>query len=283
MTASGLEETGSGVPIVFVHEFAGDHRSWEPQVRFLSRWFRCITFNARGYPPSDVPEDPARYSQARARDDIRDVLAHLGIERAHIVGLSMGGFATLHFGMAYPSRARSLLIASCGYGADPDRQAEFQAEMEATAERIEQESMAQFAKSYALGPARVQLQNKDPRGWSEFATQLASHSTRGSALTMRGVQKQRPSLWSLRDSMRKMTVPSLIMMGDEDDPCLEPGLMIKRTIATAGLAVLPRSGHAINLEEPDEFNRIAYGFISAVETERWGPRDHRAAFRSVSY
>jgi pimeloyl-ACP methyl ester carboxylesterase len=278
-----LEETGSGVPIVFVHEFAGDHRSWEPQVRFLSRWFRCITFNARGYPPSDVPEDPARYSQARARDDIRDVLAHLGIERAHIVGLSMGGFATLHFGMAYPSRARSLLIASCGYGADPDRQAEFQAEMEATAERIEQESMAQFAKSYALGPARVQLQNKDPRGWSEFATQLASHSTRGSALTMRGVQKQRPSLWSLRDSMRKMTVPSLIMMGDEDDPCLEPGLMIKRTIATAGLAVLPRSGHAINLEEPDEFNRIAYGFISAVETERWGPRDHRAAFRSVSY
>jgi pimeloyl-ACP methyl ester carboxylesterase len=278
-----LEETRSGVPIVFVHEFAGDHRSWEPQVRFLSRWFRCITFNARGYPPSDVPEDPARYSQARARDDIRDVLAHLGIERAHIVGLSMGGFATLHFGMAYPSRARSLLIASCGYGADPDRQAEFQAEMEATAERIEQESMAQFAKSYALGPARVQLQNKDPRGWSEFATQLASHSTRGSALTMRGVQKQRPSLWSLRDSMRKMTVPSLIMMGDEDDPCLEPGLMIKRTIATAGLAVLPRSGHAINLEEPDEFNRIAYGFISAVETERWGPRDHRAAFRSVSY
>jgi pimeloyl-ACP methyl ester carboxylesterase len=278
-----VEETGSGVPIVFVHEFAGDHRSWEPQVRFLSRWFRCITFNARGYPPSDVPEDPARYSQARARDDIRDVLAHLGIERAHIVGLSMGGFATLHFGMAYPSRARSLLIASCGYGADPDRQAEFQAEMEATAERIEQESMAQFAKSYALGPARVQLQNKDPRGWSEFATQLASHSTRGSALTMRGVQKQRPSLWSLRDAMRKMTVPSLIMMGDEDDPCLEPGLMMKRTIATAGLAVLPRSGHAINLEEPDEFNRIAYGFITAVETERWGPRDHRAAFRSVSY
>jgi pimeloyl-ACP methyl ester carboxylesterase len=274
-----LEVTGSGVPIVFVHEFAGDHRSWEPQVRFLSRWFRCITFNARGYPPSDVPEDATRYSQARARDDIRDVLAHFGIERAHIVGLSMGGFATLHFGMAYPSRARSLLIAACGYGADPNRQAEFQAEMEATAGRIEQESMAEFAKSYAVGPARVQLQNKDPRGWSEFATQLAGHSTRGSALTMRGVQKQRPSLWSLRDAMRKMSVPTLIVTGDEDDPCLEPGLMMKRTIATAGLAVIPRSGHAINLEEPDEFNRIAYDFITAVETGRWSPRDHRAVFR----
>jgi pimeloyl-ACP methyl ester carboxylesterase len=276
-----LEEIGSGVPIVFAHEFAGDHRSWEPQVRFLSRWFRCITFNARGYPPSDVPEDPARYSQARARDDIRDVLAHSGIDRAHIVGLSMGGFATLHFGLAYPSRARSLLIASCGYGADPARQTEFQAEMEATAGRIERESMAEFAKSYALGPARVQLQNKDPRGWREFATQLAGHSTRGSALTMRGVQKQRPSLWSLRDAMRNMSVPTLIVAGDEDDPCLEPGLMMKRTIATAGLAVIPRSGHVINLEEPDEFNRIAYGFITAVETGRWSPRDHRAVFPSV--
>ena len=274
-----FEETGSGVPVVFVHEFAGDHRSWESQVRFLSRWFRCITFNARGYPPSDVPEDATRYSQARARDDILDVLAHLRIERAHIVGLSMGGFATLHFGLAYPSRARSLLIAACGYGANPNRQAEFQAEMEATAARIEQESMAEFAKSYALGPARVQLQNKDPRGWSEFATQLADHSTRGAALTMRGVQKQRPSLWSLRSAMRNMSLPTLIVTGDEDDPCLEPALMMKRTIATAGLAVIPRTGHAVNLEEPDAFNRIAYDFITAVETGRWRPRDPRAVFR----
>ena len=275
------EETGSGVPIVFVHEFAGDHRSWEPQVRFLSRWFRCITFNARGYPPSDVPEDPAQYSQARARDDVRDVLNHFAIERAHIVGLSMGGFATLHFGLAYPARARSLLITSCGYGADPARQKAFQAEMEATARRIEHETMAEFAKGYALGPARVQLQNKDPRGWREFAAQLADHSTQGSALTMRGVQKQRPSLWSLRDAMRTMSVPTLIVAGDEDDPCLEPGLMMKRTIATAGLAVIPRTGHAVNLEEPDEFNRIVYSFITAVDTGRWSPRDHRAVFPSV--
>ena len=285
MTDDGVrlyfEETGSGVPVVFVHEFAGDHRSWEPQVRFFSRWFRCITFNARGYPPSDVPEDATRYSQARARDDIRDVLAHLRIERAHIIGLSMGGFATLHFGLAYPSRALSLLIASCGYGADPDRQAEFQAEMEVTAAQIERESMAEFAKSYALGPARVQLQNKDPRGWTEFAHQLADHSTRGSALTMRGVQKLRPSLWSLRNSMRNLSVPTLIMAGDEDEPCLEPALMIKRTIATAGLAVIPRSGHTINLEEPDEFNRLAYAFITAAETGRWNPRDPRAVFPST--
>ena len=274
------EDTGSGVPVIFVHEFAGDRRSWELQVRSLSRWFRCITFNARGYPPSDVPDDVAHYSQARARDDIRDVLTHLRIERAHIIGLSMGAFATLHFGLTYPSRAKSLMIASCGYGADPDRQAEFQDEMEATAARIERESMARFAWTYAIGPARVQLQNKDPRGWSEFVAQLAEHSTSGSALTMRGVQKRRPSLWSLRDAMRTLEVPTLIVVGDEDEPCLEPALMMKRTIGTAGLAVIPKSGHTVNLEEPDAFNRMAYGFISTVEAGRWTTRDPRAVFRS---
>jgi pimeloyl-ACP methyl ester carboxylesterase len=274
------EETGSGVPVIFVHEFAGDRRSWEPQVRSLSRWFRCITFNARGYPPSDVPEDEGHYSQARARDDIRDVLTHLRIERAHVIGLSMGGFATLHFGLTYPSRAKSLMIASCGYGADPERQREFRDEMEATAARIERESMATFAKTYALGPARVQLQNKDPRGWSEFAAQLAEHSTPGSVLTMRGVQKRRPSLWSLRDTMRSLDVPTLIVAGDEDEPCLEPALMMKRAIATAGLAVIPRSGHALNLEEPDTFNRLAYSLITTVEGGRWTARDPRAVFRS---
>src|SRR6185437_11282534 len=87
------EEVGSGVPVIFVHEFAGDHRSWEPQLRHFARRYRCIAYNARGYPPSEVPEDPERYSQARARDDILAVLDRLGIERAHVVGLSMGAFA----------------------------------------------------------------------------------------------------------------------------------------------------------------------------------------------
>jgi pimeloyl-ACP methyl ester carboxylesterase len=174
--------------------------------------------------------------------------------------------------------ARSLLIASCGYGAQPERQAQFKAEMEATATRIERESMAEFAKSYAVGPARVQYQDKDPRGWSEFVAQLAEHSTLGSALTMRGVQKQRPSLWSLREAMQSMSVPTLIVAGDEDEPCHEPALMMKRAIATAALAVIPRCGHTINLEESDEFNRMAHGFVTAVEAGRWSARDPRAVF-----
>ena len=98
------EDTGTGFPIVFVHEFAGDFRSYEAQVRYFARRYRCIAYNARGYPPSDVPDDEQAYSQDRARDDVRAVLDGLRIDQAHIVGISMGGFATLHFGMAYPSR-----------------------------------------------------------------------------------------------------------------------------------------------------------------------------------
>src|SRR6185312_7916600 len=122
------EEVGAGYPIVFVHEFAGDYRSYETQLRFFARRYRCIAYNARGYPPSDVPEDFVRYSQARARDDIRAVLDALAIEKAHIVGISMGGFAVLHFGFAYPERASALVVAGCGYGAQPDKRQQFHEE-----------------------------------------------------------------------------------------------------------------------------------------------------------
>jgi pimeloyl-ACP methyl ester carboxylesterase len=90
------EEAGSGTPMVFVHEYAGDHRAWEMQLRFFSRRYRCIAYAARGYPPSEVPADPAKYSQDRATDDIAAIITGLGLGQAHVVGLSMGGFATLH-------------------------------------------------------------------------------------------------------------------------------------------------------------------------------------------
>ena len=275
------EETGAGAPIVFVHEFAGDSRSWEAQVRHFGRRYRCITYHARGYPPSDVPDDGEKYSQARARDDIKAVLDALRIDKAHVVGLSMGGFAALHFGFSYPERARSLVVAGCGYGAAPEQRAQFAAETEAVARRFEELGMAKAAATYARGPARVQLQNKDPRGWQEFAEQFAQHSARGAALTMRGVQNRRPSLYDLTDAMASLKVPTLIMTGDEDWPCLEPALLMKRTIAGAALVVLPNSGHAINLEEPAAFNAHLDDFFHVVDAGRWPLRDPRAMAGSI--
>ncbi len=274
------EETGTGIPIVFVHEFAGDHRSWEPQVRHFSHRYRCITYNARGYPPSDVPEGE-KYSQDRARDDIRSVLDALRIDKAHIVGLSMGGFATLHFGFTYPERTRSLVVGGCGYGASPDKREQFAQESEAAAKRFEEIGMAKAAEAYALGPTRVQFQNKDPRGWKEFADQLAGHSTEGAARTMRGVQKRRPSLFDLVDKMATITAPTLVITGDEDWPCLEPGLLMKRTIPTAGLVIMANTGHTINIEEPAAFNTHVADFLHAVDVGAWPKRDPRAMATAI--
>ena len=275
------EEAGTGTPIVFVHEFADDHRGYEAQIRYFARRYRCIAYNARGYPPSEVPDDPARYSQDRARDDIRDVLDALAMPKAHIVGISMGGFATLHFGLAYPERALSLVVAGCGYGAEPGKRQQFLDETTKTAALIEGAGMKVASQTYAIGPARVQFQNKDPRGWAEFAARLAEHSTLGSANTMRGVQARRPSLWDLRDRMGNLEVPILIMTGDEDEPCLEPSLLMKRTIPTAALMTFPNTGHALNLEEPDLFNRTCAEFFHQVESGRWPRRDPRSVTGSI--
>ncbi|MBW8269945.1 alpha/beta fold hydrolase [Caldovatus aquaticus] len=266
------EEVGSGTPMVFVHEFAGDLRSWEPQLRFFGRRYRCVAFNARGYPPSAVPSDPQAYSQDRATDDIAAVIKGLNLAPAHVVGLSMGAFATLHLGLRHPELARSLVAAGVGYGAEPGKRAQFRAEVEATAARISAEGMAKMAAVYARGPTRLIHAEKDPRGYAEFQAQLAGHSTEGSALTMLGVQRERPSLFDLADRFRALRLPTLVLCGDEDDPTLEPGLFLKRTIPAAALMVLPKCGHAINLEEPDAFNRAVLDFVTLVDAGRWTAR-----------
>jgi pimeloyl-ACP methyl ester carboxylesterase len=205
----------------------------------------------------------------------------LSIDRAHLIGLSMGGFTTLHLVMSHPDRVRSAVVAGAGYGAQPERAEAFRTESMLTAAAFAAEGAAQVAERYAVGPARVQFQNKNPRGWAEFAAALAEHSDLGSALTMRGVQAARPSLYALTDELAKVRIPILVMVGDEDDGCLEPALMLKRTIPTAGLAVLPRTGHTANLEEPDVFNAAVDRFLAAVARGAWPPRDPRSVSESI--
>jgi pimeloyl-ACP methyl ester carboxylesterase len=275
------EEAGAGTPIVFVHEFAGDVRSWEPQLRHFARRYRCIAYNARGYPPSEVPAGVESYSQARARDDIRAVLDALKIERAHIVGLSMGANATLHFGLAYPQRALSLTFAGGGYGSHPATYAKFQQDSRANAETIRGRGMAHFVDTYGHGPTRVQFQNKDPRGFEEYLRQFREHPAEGAANTLLGVQARRPSFYDMTAEIARLEVPLLVMTGDEDEPSVEASLMIKRCAPAAGLAVLPKSGHGINLEEPELFNRLLEDFLHQVEAGRWTRRDPRSTLASI--
>jgi pimeloyl-ACP methyl ester carboxylesterase len=271
------EDTGTGDPIVFVHEFAGDHRSWEQQVRFFSHRYRCITYSARGYLPSDVPDDAGAYSQARVAADIADVMDGLKIDKAHVVGLSMGGFATLHFGLTYPGRALSLVAAGAGAGSDPDYHARFKREAVETADMIEARGMEAFAEIYGGAATRKTLRDKDPRGFAEFQRQLAEHSAKGSANTMRGYQGTRPSLYDFETRFAAMTVPTLFVVGDEDDHCLKPSVFLKGVIPSSGLAVLPKTGHAVNLEDPAQFNGLVADFLAQVEHGCWPVRDMSTA------
>jgi pimeloyl-ACP methyl ester carboxylesterase len=269
------EEVGSGLAVVFVHEFAADSRTWEAQLHFFARRYRCIAFNARGYPPSDVPTDPALYGQEHATDDIVAVLDHLGIERAHIVGLSMGGAATLHFGLRHPARAFGLVATSAGSGALKSERERFIAGAHATADALESGGMATMVDEMKNSPTRVQLLAKDPRAWAEFCRYLGEHSPLGSALTLRNYQAKRASLFDLKEAFAAMTVPTLLVCGDEDAPVLDVNLFLKRTLPAAGLWVVPQTGHSVNLEEPDAYNRVLLDFFGAVERGRWKPLAQR--------
>lgn len=270
------EDTGKGTPIVFVHEYASDLREWETQVRHFSRDYRCVTFNARGYPPSDVPERDDQYGQDAAVCDIGAVLDHLELDRAFLVGLSMGAGASLHFTLRYPDRVHGLVFASGGSGSEPSTRQRFLVDALQAADLLEKEGMQPLVDGLSYGATRIQLLNKDPRSWEDFRKHLGEHSTRGSALTMRNYQALRPSLHDFEPQLRALKVPTLIVAGDEDDPVLETALFIKRWMPGAGLIVLPKTGHAVNLEEPELFNQSMRHFLSTVERGRWAPRDPRA-------
>ncbi len=265
------EEAGGGTPIVFVHEYAGDWRTWEPQMRHFARAHRCITFSQRGYPPSDVPTDPAKYSQDLQRDDVVALLDGLKIAKAHIVGHSMGAATALHVGIRYPERCLSVTAAGCGYGSSPDP-AVVEATREAsreTAKMFETEAFPVAAAKYADGATRQTHKHKDPRGFAEFARMLAEHSPVGHALTMRNVQAKRPTLWEMEADLKKFSVPLLVLVGDEDDWCVDGSIYLKRTVPTAGLVVIPRSGHTITSEEPAAFNTAVGDLIANAEAGRW--------------
>jgi pimeloyl-ACP methyl ester carboxylesterase len=265
------EEAGSGTPVIFVHEYAGDFRTWEPQMRYFSRAHRCITFSQRGYPPSDVPSDGAKYGQDIARDDVIAVMDGLKIDKAHVVGHSMGAATALHVGIHYAKRCLSVTAAGCGYGSsgDPKVVEESRAASRETGKMFATESMEIAGTRYADGATRQAQKNKDPRGYAEFVKMLTEHSAHGHAMTMLNLQAKRPTLWDMEADLRKFAPPLLILVGDEDDWCLDASVFLKRIVPTAGLLVIPRSGHTITSEEPAKFNAALAEFIAASEAGRW--------------
>ncbi len=268
-----VTERGQGTPIVFLHEFAGNAASWAPQFRRLARKYRCIAYNSRGYPPSEVPEDEASYGQPIAVDDLRGVLDALGIDRAHIVGLSMGAYTALMLAIQNPERVWGVVAASGGSGsnADPAKTEGYARDARARADKMLSDwpmVVAEFANS----PNRTQLARKDPKNHQRFLKDLKKASAKGSAYTMRRVQAMRPSLYTMADRLAAVASPTLLIVGDEDEGCLDVNLYMKRTMPTAGLVVMPKAGHLVNLEDPAAFNGHVESFLAQVEAGTWPVR-----------
>lgn len=269
------EEVGQGTPVLFVHEFASDYRGWEPQMREFGKRYRCITYSARGYTPSDVPSDSAAYSYQHVMRDAVAMFDHLKIDKAHIVGLSMGGYTTLQVALNHPQRVRSMTLAGAGSGSERWYTETFHKSSRDLGEVFERDGAAKVAATYGNGPSRVPFALKDPRGFGEFLKHLSEHDAKGSANTSRGFQGGRPSLYDFEDAIRRLTIPALIVVGDEDERCIEPGLFLKATLPASGLVVFPKTGHVVNLEEPDLFNQVVGDFLGRVDAGCWPQRDSR--------
>jgi 3-oxoadipate enol-lactonase len=269
------EEVGQGTPILFVHEFASDHRGWEPQLREFGKRHRCIAYSARGYTPSDLPDDPSAYSYQHVMRDAVAVLDHLKIDSAHLIGLSMGGYTSLQVALNHPKRVRSLVLAGTGSGSERWYTNDFHKHSRELGDLFESKGAAHVAATYGMGPSRVPFLLKDPRGFAEFAKHLAEHDARGSANTSRGFQGGRPSLYDFAKDIAKLPTPALIVVGDEDARCIEPSLFLKDTLPASGLVMMPKTGHVVNLEEPDLFNAAVGDFLARVEAGRWASRDPR--------
>ncbi|MGB6538560.1 MAG: alpha/beta hydrolase [Xanthobacteraceae bacterium] len=270
-TSLYYEEIGAGTPVVFVHEFAGDYRTWEQQMRHFARSHRCVTYSQRGYPPSDVPDDPERYGQDIARADVIALMDALGIDKAHVVGHSMGAYTALHVGIKHPQRCISVTAAGCGWGSLPDptaREAMRKVAVE-NAKMFREKPMAESAAIYGDGAMRQPQKFKDPRGYAEFIRMLSEHSPQGHALTMERLQARRPTFWDMQADLKKFSVPLLIVVGDEDESCLDGSVFLKRIAPSSGLYVIPRSGHDIPTEEPAAFNAALSDLFAAAESGCW--------------
>src|ERR1700731_801119 len=142
-----FEEAGSGIPIIFLHEFAADHTNWEPQMRYFSRGHRCIAYSARGYTPSDVPSSKEAYTYRHFYTDALAVLDHLKIAKAHFIGLSMGSYSSLQIGLNNPERALSLTLAAVGSGSNLENLEAFRKQCRANAGHDEAIGFVEVAKA----------------------------------------------------------------------------------------------------------------------------------------
>lgn len=261
------EETGEGVPLVLVHEYGGDLRSWEPQVRYFSRRYRVLTYNHRGYAPSTIPTAASDYSQNLLVEDLHQLLKHLELGSVHLGGCSMGANVARDFAIAHPEMTKSLILLGAGAGSVNREQ--FVQDEEAIAAGLERDGITSLVHHFEIAPNRATFKQKDPHGFAEFLRQVAEHDAQACAYLAREVLIKRKTVFELATELKALRVPTLIVAGDRDTPSIEPSVVMREWIPHAGLAVFPGCGHVANLEEPSLFNLQVTEFLDAVGARRW--------------
>ncbi len=271
-TADGItlffEQTGDGVPIVFVHEFGGDYRSWHRQIPVLSRSFRCITYCARGFLPSVVPRERSRYGQALSTGDLLVLMNHLGLDEAHLAGTSMGSFTCLDFSLNHPDRVASLTLVGNSSGPrDAAEQEMYRKVWVGNEIRLREERGGDGAVAVLEDdPAYQSFQKNDPEGWAIYARNLRAQSIDGAVHTLSTVHWNRRSLFDDMNRLRAFKTPVMLVTGDEDYYLVgETNEFLKGSLPDASWHQFSGTGHLVNIERAAEFNRLLMTFVRARE------------------
>jgi pimeloyl-ACP methyl ester carboxylesterase len=257
------EESGTGSPVVLVHGFGLTARMWDPQVAALAPRYRVIVYDARGQGRSEVPDDPEEYSQAAMVEDLLGLLDHLGLARAHIAGLSMGGGIALAFALAHPERVSGLAV--CDAGAGSDDAADHVARLGRWRERLEEGGIEAFADEALRDALLADYVAHGSEAIHLLRRLLTANSARGLSRTLTGVLGRRPALYTLGDRLARLSHPVLVVVGERDRPCLRVANFLAGTIPRAELVIIPGSGHLPNLEQSALFNATLKGFLDRIE------------------
>jgi pimeloyl-ACP methyl ester carboxylesterase len=263
------EVAGAGPPLVLVHGFACGLRTWDPQVRALARSWRVVTYDVRGHGISEAPAEPAAYSQPISVADLRALLEHLKIRKAAVGGLSMGGNIALNFALAHPEMVTALIVADTGAGSDAA--ADWVATVRGLADALERDGPEAFADAAMANPLFGRYVAQGPAAERFIRSCLMTHRARGLAHTGREVLTKRPSLYALAPRLRALAIPTLLIVGEHDEPCVKVHRFLADTIPGARHVVIPGVGHLTNLEAPDVFNREVARFLRAAARRRTDP------------
>lgn len=261
-----FEETGSGAPILFVHEFGGDYRSWYRQVPVLSQTHRCITYSARGFFPSAIPSARSQYGQAQSTADVLALLDHLEIEAAHLVGTSMGSFTSLDFALNYPLRVKSVTLVGNSSGPRDEAEREgYRQNWVGHEMRLRETQGAKGAvKVLEQDPAYQSFQKNDPEGWATYAKNLHSQSAEGAVNVLATLHWHRRSLFDDEVRLRAFKKPVQLVTGEEDYYLVgETNAFLQSVLSTATWHRFEATGHLVNIERAREFNTLMCEFLRA--------------------